>query len=209
MGEHVLSTRPSVAEGMKMLQQEDLWDEIENGNLFAKLQELSQYPHAFFLVDKPITEVFKDIKKKVFYKPRLTSAQKIAEYNRRKLRLFGAIASCSLRGFPPIFCSDRREAAELIVRMYYKARDSKDRSEVVATRPTATHKDRAMRVLLSYPFIGDKTAEKLLEKYGSVGEVNQALLNLFEKPNKKLMRELGLNRKQLDNAVAILVGDVD
>jgi len=188
---------------------DDLWPEIDNGNLFAKLSELSQYPHAYLIIDKPLEKVRRDIRIRVFNKPRLTGSQKQLELKRRMARLNGAIASCCLRGFPPIFCDDKKVAAQLIVRLYYKTRDKKDRSVGLASRPTATHKDRAMRVLMSYPYIAKKTAEKLLEHYGSVDYVNQGLKELFAKPNKALMRKLGLNRKQLDNAIAILVGDTD
>lgn len=186
---------------------DDLWSEIDNGNLFAKLRELSQYPHAYLIIDQPIEEIRRGIMRIVFRKNNMTSSQKQAEYKRRLLRLSGAIASCCIRGFPPVFCTNKNEAAQLIVRLYYKAMDNKDRTEVSATRPTATHKDRAMRVLLSYPNIGDKTAEKLLSHCGSIGEVNKLFIKLFEKPNKSLMRELGLNKRQLDGAIAILVGD--
>jgi len=186
---------------------DDLWSEIDSGNLFAKLHELSQYPHSYLIIDQSIEEIKRGIMRRVFMKNNLTSAQKNAEYKRRMMRLSGAIASCCIRGFPPVFCTNKNEAAQLIVRLYYKARDSKDRTEVSATRPTATHKDRAMRVLLSYPNIGDKTAEKLLEHCGTVDEVNKLLTKLFNKPNKLLMRKLGLNQRQLDGAIVVLYGD--
>lgn len=187
---------------------DDLWPEIDNGNLFAKLQELSQYPHAYLIIDKTFEGVKADVRKRVLMKKRMTGGQKQAEIARRMMRLQGAIASCCIRGFPPIFCGDKKSAAQLIVRLYYKAMDGKDRTLVTATRPTTTHKDRAIRVLLSYPDIGEKTATKLLGHYGSVKEVNQGLLDLFNEPNKQTMRELGLNRRQLDQSVAVLVGEV-
>ena len=62
---------------------------------------------------------------------------------------------------------------------------------------------------MSYPNIAEVTAKKLLDHYGSVGEVNKGFIDLFQKPDKALMRKLGLNRKQLDSAVAILEGDVE
>lgn len=188
---------------------DDLWPEIDNGNLFAKLQELSQYPHAYLIIDKTLEEVKRDIRKRVFMKKRMTGGEKQAEIARRMLRLNGAIASCCIRGFPPIFAGDKKSAAQLIVRLYYKAQDKKDRSMVTATRPTATHKDRMMRVLLSYPDVGDKTATKLLEHYGTIEKVNEGLKELFAKPDKALMRELGLNKRQLEHGVAILVGGTE
>ena len=186
---------------------DDFWPEIDNGNLFAKLQELSQYPLSYLIIDKSLEQVRRDIRIRVFNKPRLTGSQKQLELRRRMMRLNGAIASCCLRGYPPIFCDDKKVAAQLIVRLYYKARDKKDRTMITATRPTATHKDRAMQVLMSYPLIAEKTAEKLLTHYGSIKEVNQGFLDMFGNEDKALMRKLGLNKRQLDNAVAILVGD--
>lgn len=186
---------------------DDLWPEIDNGNLFAKLQELSQYPHAYLIIDKSLEEVKKDIMIGVFRKKDMTESQKHIELKRRYMRLNGAIASCCIRGFPPIFCGDKKMAAQLIVRLYYKAKDGRDRTLTTATRPTATHKDRMMRVLMSYPFVGEDTAAKLLEHYGCVEGVNEGLKALFLKADKSLMRELGLNKRNLEQSVAVLLGD--
>jgi ERCC4-type nuclease len=187
---------------------DDFIPEVRNGNLFAKLSELSQYPHAFLIIDKSHQQMFEDIKQRAFQNRKLSNNDKYKFIKSQTAALNGAISSCCLRGFPPIFCGDKKTAAELIVRMYYKAKEGKSTTIINAVRPKATHKDRAMNILVNYPFIGELTAEKLLKHYGSVEEVNIGLKKLFAKPNKSLMRELGLNKKNLEQSVAVLIGSI-
>jgi ERCC4-type nuclease len=108
-----------------------------------------------------------------------------------------------------LLCGGKKQAAELIVRLYYKAKEGNEHVIVNAVRPKATHKDRAMNILVNYPFVGELTAKKLLEHYGSIEAVNEGLKELFKHPDKKLKSELGLNKKQIESAVAILIGDVE
>jgi ERCC4-type nuclease len=122
--------------------------------------------------------------------------------------IVGAIASCCIRGYPPIFCNDKKEAAELIVRLYYKAKDNKDRKIVKAIRPKSTHKDRVINVLINYPYVSERIAKNLIEYYGSIDAINNGLKSLFKKENKKLMRQLGLNKRSLEQSVGILIGEV-
>ena len=186
---------------------DDFIPEIRNGNLFAKLNELSQYPHAYLILDKSHQQLFEDIKKRAFKSPKLKSNDDRYKFIKHQTSaLNGAISSCCLRGFPPIFCGSKKVAAELIVRLYYKAKEGNSKVIVNAVRPKATHKDRAMNILVNYPYVGELTAEKLLSHYGSIELINQGFLSLFSEPDKKLMRELGLNKKNLEQCVAVLVG---
>lgn len=185
----------------------DFIGEIRNGNLFQKLLELSQYPHAYLIIDKTLEQVYSDLLDSLKRNKKLTQNNRRRLYEGQKKMIMGAIASCCIRGFPPIFCNDKKEAAQLIVRLYYKSKDNKDRSIIKAIRPKATNKDRALNVIVNYPYVGEQTAVKLLEHYGSVEKINEGLKELFLKPDKKLMRQLGLNKRNLEGTIAMLVGE--
>ena len=187
----------------------DFVSEIRSGNLFQKLLELSQYPKSYLIIDRPLEEVYAEMWKRIDSDRKLEYHKKKKNFHGQKNMVVGAIASCCIRGYPPIFCTNKKEAAQLIVRLYYKAKDNKDRQVVKALRPKVTHKDRALNVVVNYPFVGEQTAVKLLEHYGSVEKINEGLKKLFLKPNKELMRELGINKRNLEQTIAVLIGDVN
>jgi len=173
---------------------DDFLPEVHSGALFQKLNEISRFPHAYLVID----QTFKDLY--INYRRQSKGSEK-ALWN----VMAGAVASCMMRGFPPVFCEDKGMAAEFIVRAFYKANDEKNRKVVPTTRPHATHKDRATNVLLGFPHIGTTTATKLLDHFGSVDKTIVGVKKLYKEPNKELMRQLGLDKRKLEQFIAVLI----
>lgn len=188
---------------------DDFIPEVFGGALFQKLSELAQFPNSALVVDISLEECLRRQRRWVYSRKDLSQPEKGKEWNKQRVAIMGAIASCWKRGFPPQFFTSKKEAAEFIVRAYYKAKDGKDRRLVTAVRPKATQKDKALNILLAFPYVGTKTAEALLEECDNLTEIFGLLKDLFVEPDKERMRRLGLNKRNLAQSVALLEGVVE
>ena len=186
---------------------DDFLPEIQNGAIFQKLQELSQFPKSFLVIDKSLHDIFDDMKKRIGERDDVEDED--VEFENQRVALMGAIASLATRGFPPIFCGTKEVATEFIVRTYFKAKDKKNRSVYSAVRPKAKPRDWALNVLTSFPNIGEKTANKILDKYKSLEKVFARLPILYTHMDEEDMwaeiRSVGLNKKNLKQTCTLLI----
>lgn len=175
---------------------DDLIPEIRNGNLWNKLQEISQFQYSYLVVDKPMK----------YYIDWMQNRYDKKVFVDQLHSFMGAMASCVVRGFPPIFCRDKEMAAETIVRIYYKLKDDKVRTVKHTIRQKASKGDYRMNILINYPYIGQKTAKKLLDKFDNLDEINDFIKKMYVEPDREAMTEVGLNKRNVEKSMKCLIG---
>lgn len=148
---------------------DDFRPELQNGNLWLKLEELRQFPLHILLIDKDLLNLINE------------GMEEEDDFSREKARICGAIASCIVRGYVPLFTTNKSLAAEILVRLDKKLRDGKDRTVVDAGRRYATMADHSIGILQRFPGIGVIKAKSLLSNFKDLRVCLEFLMDIGEK----------------------------
>lgn len=130
-------------------------------DVLTKADELKRgYPHAFVMVSENLGKLVKDARR---YRS-----------EKRAKAMTGVTASLTARGVHPIFCSDRETMAEVMVKIFDKLSDDKERNIVQPIRPEPKTEDWKLHVLTGLPHIGKIRAKTLLKEFETVKNVMTA-----------------------------------
>lgn len=143
---------------------EDLVSSVFDKRFFDQLSRLSEaYPKAFILIEGDMEKIRK-----------ITSRWKAIN-----AALVSAIVDFDLR---VLYSNDRTESAEMIYKIAEKSIQEGKRSISLHEKPKFENiRDMQLYVVESFPQIGRKLAEKLLEKFGSIEKICNASVSDLEK----------------------------
>jgi len=185
---------------------DDFFPELQNGNLFGKLEELRQFPAHFLILDKSLADMIAEQTHHVIV-PDNVPSHDADEYMLDVAinRTLGAIASCCRRGFVPILAGNKSFAAELIVMIMKKFHDGKDRT-VMPVRLYSTMADDRVGILQRFPGIGQTKAKKLLKHFDTFSLCLDFLMAI-DQIEVEEVRKYGLNAKDQKEIAALMASD--
>ena len=127
----------------------DFYSSVFNRKLFSQLYEIrSNYPNAYLVIDRPFEDLMMEAAKR-----------KISEN-----AVIGALASCAVRGFPPLFLDNKHWSALLMNAIVLKSKDGRDRKdEYDPMREAPSSDDIAMHVLMRFPKLGHNAASIIMK----------------------------------------------
>lgn len=141
----------------------DLFQSSHNGHLWRQLDNMDANYERFFLV------IHGDIAK--YIATAKNNGQTNISYSKVQNELIGTIARLMADFECQVFyCNNVSEAASFIVRLHGKLHKPASKHGAQSVRRVASN-DLRLDVLMTIPGIGQETAEKLLEKCGSIEEM--------------------------------------
>ena len=105
--------------------------------------------------------------------------------------VYGAIASCCLKGFPPVFCGDIINFRNLVRRIFEKGRDGKERIFVPKVRIGKSE------TIVTFPGVDSKLGLELVKHFGSV----KAVINATK---EQLMEVHGIGSKVAEKIIRVV-----
>ncbi len=133
-------------------------DFIQIQDVLTKAEELKRaYDHAYILISTDFMM--------------LQEAHKEREQVKS---LHGLTASLVAREVYPIFCSSRMDMVKIMLKIFDKVTDEKDRTIYQPIRPEPTTDDWKKHIIMGLPQVGEIKAENILEEFDTVREVMTA-----------------------------------
>jgi len=138
--------------------EDDFLSSVTGRKMFQQLQELGDnYEYPLLIVGKNLDELYEE-----------TINSDSEEKGMHENAFIGTIASMIARGIPPIFLSNKELAMKIMIKSMEKLTDGKDRRINTAIRPTAKVEDYQLAILKSFPLMGSKKANIVLNHFGSI-----------------------------------------
>lgn len=129
------------------------------GRMFSQLEEIRRAGlQGYLVVDLDITRVMNEVVER-----------NLSRTDRKPVKgirntVYGIVASCSVRGFPPIFCNSKKHAMMVIDRILEKSNDGRDRSlEYNPFRDEPDDDDMCLRMLTGVKGMSVKRAKRIID----------------------------------------------
>ena len=159
----------------------DFFSSVFDRRIFKQMHEIKRdFPHAFLVIDRPLDDLFRE-----------AATRKISENS-----VFGALASCCVRGFPPLFMDNKIWATTLMNAISRKTMDGRNRAdEYDGLRGTAGSSNMVEHVLLRLPNFGGKAVSIIMENIngGSLQDAFNLICSVPEM-DKAELKETGLSK---------------
>lgn len=133
------------------------------------------FPFAFLVIDRPLDDLFRE-----------AATRKISENS-----VFGALASCCVRGFPPLFMDNKVWATTLMNAVARKTMDGRNRfEEYDGLRETGRSSNMIEHLLLRLPNFGRKAVEIVManNKDGSLQDALDLICRVPEMEKDELKK---------------------
>lgn len=157
----------------------DFYSSVFNRKLFNQLHEIrNNYPNAYLVIDRPFEDLMMEAVKR-----------RISEN-----AVIGALASCAVRGFPPLFLDNKHWSAMLMNSIIMKTKDGRNRKEEYdPMRDAPSSDDIAMHVLMRFPKLGYNAASIIMKNAKSLNEAFE-LIKRVKDMSKEELKETGLSK---------------
>lgn len=157
---------------------DDFFSSVFDGRIFNQLAEISENGNilcGFLILDKSINDLLNTAK----------------EMNISENVVFGSLASCCLRGYPPVFVGDMTNFRKLVESIFNKAYDGKDR---IIRPKLEVGKGEDIVV---FPGVAAEKGRRLYEHFGSI----KAIVNASK---EELMQVKGIGAKLADKIIEVV-----
>jgi len=176
----------------------DFFTSVFDRRIFKQMHELKQsFPHAFLVVDRPFEDLLRE-----------AATRKISEN-----AVFGALASCCIRGFPPIFADNKAWATQLMNAVARKSVDGRNRAdEYDPLRGARSSVNMVETMLFRLPNFGSNAVRIIMENING-GSLQDAFNLICEVGtfDKETLKATGLSkiRKKCIDAAKIITEPQD
>lgn len=157
----------------------DFFSSVFDRKIFKQMHEVkTNYPYAYLVIDRPIEDLFRE-----------AATRKISEN-----AVIGALASCTVRGFPPLFMDNKSWATKLMNAVVVKAKDGRNRvDEYDALRGVDSSPDMITHVLYRLPGFGSKAVDIIRPHVNSLEEAFDLIYRIPDM-DKQEMKEKGFSK---------------
>jgi len=153
-------------------------------DVLTKADELSRgYKYPFVMISENLDNIYNNLK---MYKK-----------EQRAESMLGMTSSLVARGVYPIFCSDKEKMIKIMLKIFDKITDDKEREIVQPIRPEPSTDDWKLHILCGLPHVGEVKAKSLMEHFGSVRTVMTA-------SQKQLIKVDGIGKKIASDIVKVV-----
>jgi len=172
----------------------DFFSSVFDRRIFKQMHELKiTYPNAFLVIDRNFEDLLAE-----------AATRKISEN-----AVFGALASCCIRGFPPIFADNKVWATKLMNAVSRKSIDGRNRDDEYDALRGARHSSNMVEnMLFRFPNFGANAVQTIMANING-GSLQDAfnLICSVESMSKAELKETGLSkiRKKCINASKIIL----
>lgn len=166
------------------------FDFLNYSDVITKASELVfTYPYPYLIVDMPLEKLIAISVKKLH-----------KSYGEILNHMIGLIASLSVRGVPPIFCTDKRTMVRIMISIAKKNLDTKNRLiEKLQGRRNTSNNDAIQGMYANIPGIGNKLAIQLQKQYPTLKLLANATIDDLIKIDK-------IGRKKAEEIIKIING---
>jgi ERCC4-type nuclease len=157
----------------------DFFSSVFDKKIFKQMHEIKHtHPLAFLVIDRPIEDLFQE-----------AATRKISEN-----AVIGALASCAVRGFPPLFLDNKDWTTRFMNAVVLKAKDSRNRdAEYDSLRGVKSSVDLIEHMLYRLPGFGGKAVNIIRPHVETLEEALDLIYRIPDMDNQE-RKEKGFSK---------------